>query len=314
MIPVGIYTLDPFGGVRFGADGTVVSIYINHEGSVIRVHGFALYDLGSSLRPLRELSSGVPISSLFMPLVQARGNLSGIFSEVGPYRLPMSREAADNLAATLDSFMWDPSGPKTLVVGARFIGVADPHRVLATSEVDQVKRSLDSLESILAAEMGESDIWSVTEKGLYSTRKLIGSARDALSLTAQSAIWNSALDDYSEAGKCLAFERFTACGFHSLRSLESVIKQYVLTATGTLPPSNRQNWGEYIDQLGKSGATPSTVGTLRNIKDNHRNPLMHPEDVLDERGAISVFQLSGISIGELVDEIFTRGLTPALHP
>ncbi|MBB5342251.1 hypothetical protein [Tunturibacter empetritectus] len=236
------------------------------------------------------------------------------FSETGPYRLPMSREAASKLAATLDGFLWDPSGPQTLVVGARFIGVVDPKRALTADEVDRVKKGLDTLESVLAAEMGQADIWAVSEKGLYSIRKLVDSARDALSTTAQSVIWNTALTDYSEAGKCLAFERFTASGFHSLRSLESVIKQYVLTATGKLPPHNRQNWGEYIDQLDKSKAPAAILGTLRSIKDNHRNPLMHPEDILDEREAISLFQISGMSIGELVNDMFTRGLRPASHP
>lgn len=113
MIPVRTYARDTLGGLRFSHDGTLVSI--SPECSVIRIHGFALYDLGASLRPLRELSSGVPLSSLFMVLMQARANLMSPFSETGPYRLPMSREAAGKLAATLDSFLWDPSGPQSLV-------------------------------------------------------------------------------------------------------------------------------------------------------------------------------------------------------
>ncbi len=41
---------------------------------------------------------------------------------------------------------------------------------------------------------------------------------------------------------------------------------------------------------------------------------MHPEDTLDDRGAIALFQLGGMLIGELIDEIIARGLTPAPHP
>jgi hypothetical protein len=45
-----------------------------------------------------------------------------------------------------------------------------------------------------------------------------------------------------------------------------------------MPPLNRQNWGQYLTLLKDNGAGREVTDHLHNIKDNYRNPLMHPED------------------------------------
>ena len=54
-------------------------------------------------------------------------------------------------------------------------------------------------------------------------------------------------------------------------------------------PLNRQNWGEYIRLLKDNGAAKEVTDHLQNIKENYRNPLMHPEDILELHEAASLF-------------------------
>ena len=305
-----------------GCDGVIVALtetptplwFSVEIGDVKRISSYWLYDFGSAVYPLKVLPIGALLRIVGLDLVRARVVLHVFVNDAGTFPLAATKRAALNICKALDAIMWDKSGPQTMEVGSIVAWAKDPERMVGQAEADGIHSAVQRFEAVFDIDSGDAEIWAVKQIALYASRKLIDAPEEALSEDARKLVWENALSDFREAGSCLAFGRFTASGYHSLRCLESVIKQYVLTSTGKLPAHNRQNWGEYIDQLNNSGASPATVGTLRNVKDNHRNPLMHPEDVLDEREAISLFQLCGISIGELVDEMLTRGLTPAKHP
>jgi hypothetical protein len=62
------------------------------------------------------------------------------------------------------------------------------------------------------------------------------------------------------------------------------------------PGTTLVSWGEYIKELGalrKSGQTPApsekAVAELQQMKDDYRNPIMHPRVVLTESDARIVF-------------------------
>jgi hypothetical protein len=115
--------------------------------------------------------------------------------------------------------------------------------------------------------------------------------------------------EIDEAGKCLVYERSTAAGFHILRSVELTIRQYLMSISGfVMPPLNRQNWGEYLDLLKKNGAARVVTDHLHNIKDNYRNPLMHPEDSLELDEAVSLFAVAQSMSEMLVTDMLSRGL------
>lgn len=51
----------------------------------------------------------------------------------------------------------------------------------------------------------------------------------------------------------------------------------------------------YVDHLKKEGAPPKITTALDQIRDIHRNPIMHPEAMLNLNEAISLFgMVSGV--------------------
>ncbi len=94
-----------------------------------------------------------------------------------------------------------------------------------------------------------------------------------------------------------------------LRSVELTIQQYLTAVPGfVMPPLNRQNWGEYLKLLKENGAGKEVTDHLHNVKDNYRNPLMHPEDVLEMDEAVSLFALSQAMNEMLISDMLKRGL------
>src|SRR5262249_45791089 len=103
-----------------------------------------------------------------------------------------------------------------------------------------------------------------------------------------------------QAGKCIAFDLPTAAGFHLLRALENVIQSYYDSVTKGRARPATGTMGTYIAEIEKNGGEPKLAAILTQKKDHHRNPLMHPQDVLEMNEAIILFgivQSAMMSIG-----------------
>ena len=122
------------------------------------------------------------------------------------------------------------------------------------------------------------------------------------------------IKDVQEAGKSIAFDLPTACGFHIFRALETVVLMYFPVLEVPLPDERKRNLGTYIlilegkDQNGKEvdGAKKvdeKITGMLRHLKDSYRNPLMHPELTLEDEEAESLFQFAISAITQLIKDI-----------
>ena len=84
-------------------------------------------------------------------------------------------------------------------------------------------------------------------------------------------------DDFREAGKCIAFERPTAAAFHILRATEGALRIYyrALVKRGF---DNEATWGKMVTELRtRKRASRILLDSLDNIRNNFRNPTMHPE-------------------------------------
>jgi hypothetical protein len=176
-----------------------------------------------------------------------------------------------------------------------------------------LRDQVHEFETLLDDELKRLPVYVLDEDkvGNFSIRKLLHGAANGYPKRTRDRLTLESRNEIDEAGKCLVYERSTAAGFHILRSVELTIRQYLLAIPGfVMPPLNRQNWGEYLKLLKDNGATREVTDHLHNIKDNYRNPLMHPEDSMDTDEAISIFAVAQSMNEMLITDMLKRSLIP----
>lgn len=124
-------------------------------------------------------------------------------------------------------------------------------------------------------------LYVVTQKAGYDTAILIENGAACFPEDLATKV-PEAIPDIAAATRCIAFELPTAAGFHLHRANESVLRAYWDAVTnGDQRPQSR-NIGDYLNQLDAKKVGEDTVkSALRDLKDMHRNPLIHPEHSLD---------------------------------
>jgi hypothetical protein len=183
--------------------------------------------------------------------------------------------------------------------------------LLYAFQVKDLKERVHAFETSLQDELDRLPIFCCEEDhcGNLSITKLLKGASNGYPQAVKEKLTPEAVIEIDEAGRCLALDRNTASGFHILRSVELTIRQYLIGIPGfVMPPLNRQNWGEYLDLLKSNGAAREVTDHLYNIKDNYRNPLMHPQDNLDADGAVSLFAVAQSMNEMLIKDAIKKGL------
>lgn len=104
--------------------------------------------------------------------------------------------------------------------------------------------------------------------------------------------------DISEAGKCLALDRPTACVFHLMRVMEAAVQEFGGSLGVSLPQD--KNWQVILDQTNKAikamdSKDPKTrqyaeaSAHLFSVKLAWRNAVMHPKDTYTTDEAKAIF-------------------------
>ncbi|MGB8889012.1 MAG: hypothetical protein WCC87_19950 [Candidatus Korobacteraceae bacterium] len=179
--------------------------------------------------------------------------------------------------------------------------------------VTYFKTTIQEFETLLEDELSKLPIFCCEDDriGNFSFQKLMKGASNGYAPKTKSRLTPECIREIDESGKCLIYELSTASGFHVLRSVELTIRQYLLSIPGfTLPPLNRQNWGEYLQLLKDNGAGRTVTDHLYNIKDNYRNPLMHPQDSIEMDEAVSLFAVSQSMNEMMIADMVKRKLIP----
>jgi hypothetical protein len=188
------------------------------------------------------------------------------------------------------------------------------------SDYVALRDSVNSFATTLADELENTFNYALTPKGNLSLKSLVAGASRAYPARVLALIDDFVKSEIDAAGKCLACASYTACGFHILRSVEISVMAYVLAASGELPKPQKRSWGTYIQLLLNAGAHSDLIDVLRILK-TKRNPLMHPEDRLDEGEAIHLFCICEATMSALIEDVKIRtdkqelkiGFKDALH-
>jgi hypothetical protein len=230
---------------------------------MIRIDGFYLYTVGYSIHPLSEMSANAPFEDWLLPLYVAQ-------------------EAVDKL---LNSSVYHPQFSRA--AGLKLLGVlnnliAAPNRTEPVTHYEkyQVATALAEFEHVLAADLGMMNIWLVSQKRGYDTNALIQEGWSLFPDDLRRKV-PEAIPDVVAATQCIAFTLFTAAAFHLHRANESVLHRYYDLVTNGAPRPGSRNMGDYLAELNKQNVgNPKILSALKDLKDLHRNPLIHPEESL----------------------------------
>lgn len=252
---------------------------------MIRTSQFQFFELGQALQPVRSITEGQSVDSAFSDLWRARMQLKKLLDS-SDVTLSVARPAAERLM-TASGAIWNRM--MTSITTASEAEPAVPMEPISWSEANAVQNALRDFEAVLAADLQEMPTYHVSKKAIFSTADLIERA-DAI-FDPDLALSVDARADVRQAGRCLAFELWTATGFHVFRATETMILEYYVALTKGKKPlkDGQRNWGNYIKLIETEGADKKLVDYLTYFKNNHRNPVIHPNITLDKNEAIAIF-------------------------
>lgn len=125
--------------------------------------------------------------------------------------------------------------------------------------------------------------------------------------------------DFEEAGKCLLFNRFTACAFHTLRGTEDVLKDYYQKLLSCVA-NDTQTWWNFYNEI----ETKITDGTimpkpseelminLNSLRKYYRNKTQHPQMIYNSDEAQDLLFLCIKTVSEMIQDLGKRGLIVVL--
>jgi len=259
------------------------------ESDVNQVNLWGFYSIGGHVRQLRTLETETAIAQA-LPILENSVTALHYLLEEDMIKLEHSRIPAAQLLEVLEEFvesikrLLQPPAQSTMSL----LIPTTPDYSVGEYWNNRIHESLTLFENVFRTELNYVHAYEISDKGIFSTTKLMNSADEGLG-DAKKRMSKLAISDAQAAGRCLALDLPTACGFHSLRALEAVIVDYIVRKTGAKP--TKRDLGEYVRALNDNGADQDVTSTIDQLRRIQRNPLMHPEHELDEPTAIRVFQL-----------------------
>lgn len=261
----------------------------------LNVHDY--YDLGKKIADLESKINAAGFntlakSSIAWPLYLLRWSFKSLLKEPCAL-LPASQRSAKKIIKQLDNLVPDD---------VQEIFAFEKSDIFQHYELSGLAATFKDFETVLKNDMPEMSTFAVAQIGILRTDDLINSAYRQINETLQSELEKKAKDDIIEAGKCLAFRVSTASAFHACRAIETGIDQYYAALTGkpyaVSANGGNNNWGAKIIALEKEKADSKVTEFLTHIRKQYRNPVAHPEVVVDEHEAVDLFiaSLSAISM------------------
>lgn len=255
---------------------------------MIRISLPYFVSISESLEPLATLKPKDIVNDVVFMMFGAHATLSGLLSgSVFSANLRSSRQTATGLSNTLEA---ETDANKDW---ARELGYP---AILITQAYAQFKTAF-------SAEIGTFPAYFVNQKGSFDTLTLLDEPWRMYPID----LWNKipeARFDMIEAGKALCYELPTACGMHTFRLVESVLRRYYTEVTNGKALPKVRNIAVYINAMRQAKCGDEKVlSVLDHLSKLHRNPLMHPDAALTLDEAISALGIARSAITAMLSEI-----------
>ena len=289
------------------------------EAQVEQINQFSIYQLAQALKEVALLLGDVDARTAFFEILHANGQIDKLLAG-DPLPLGVSREAAQGVKDSIQNII-DEHFTKVDDEGKRVWSFPTDGQQATIPEYKFTgyRGALSRFEIIFGAEMREAAVYFVPRRGIYSTPALINSADESFPLAIRAHIPDKTKQDWRNAGRCLAFNLLSASGFHVARAVEGTMEVYWRKFAAQQDNATLNSWNDYVQELegivsdGASiGPTAKTLAELRQMKDDYRNPIMHPRVILSESDARVRFDNGESLIIAMADEL--RAKEEAANP
>jgi hypothetical protein len=261
---------------------------------VERIDQYAFYELGKALRQAASPVGETLAGHCVFDIVAAEGMLLRLIERDEPVPIRVSVEPARQLLARLSTILDEhvrPPGPD----GKPSFKFPDKDARIESYQFDWVRTKLANFETVFHEEMRDAATYYVPRRGIFWTPGLVDTADDTFPKELVQVVPEKAKVEWRAAGRCLAFNLLSASGFHVARAVEGTLESYYQVFCGK-PGDTLRSWHDYIEALDKAEQgtdapkpAAKTLSELRQMKDDYRNPIMHPRVVLDEPDARMLF-------------------------
>ncbi len=153
---------------------------------------------------------------------------------------------------------------------------------LSAEQASRLSDLMGIVEVTLGAEMDTRSAYVITPKRL-DIKKLDSDVGNLFAPNVYGSLPAVARYDFTEASKCILFERPTAAAFHLLRGTEDVLRQFYLHLAKHKRIKQKE-WGPLVGDLrNRAKCKPHIplLDRLDHIRHNYRNPTQHPERKYD---------------------------------
>lgn len=176
------------------------------------------------------------------------------------------------------------------------------------SYVAEVEFALQNFDTHLRGDFLEQSIYTVARTGAYDTRMLLEEGEQLV--TGSGGVltqYPKVLDDVRASARCLAFDLWTASGFHIARATESLLQEYwQFLRNKTIPL--KMTWVSLCRDLQGASNQPKAgdqalIGFIAQMGETYRNPLIHPEHTLNEKDCQILLEGCKASMIKILDEL-----------
>jgi hypothetical protein len=262
-----------------------------------RIDPFLFCNLGRVLARLEQIKPKDELGGEGRALEEAQSELEPVVQDLGYHSIPVTRSA--EWAKRLHE----------ILIGLLEREKASPREFVGGDSVVALRTSVRRLTDELSYDLAEVPFFYVSPKGIYSTMRLLEHATDLFPKEVLDRI-PEVVDDWREAGRCLALDLPTAAAFHIFRVVEVVSKKYATTFKGKKLEPTERGLGGHLRVLGKTTANKKVIKSLDHFRESHRNPPSHETGLLTEVEVFLTFSVAQWLIQAMVADMERKSSTP----
>lgn len=268
-----------------------------------KINLFNIYRMAPQLDAIKHVSGEVTLQQALDPIFNASSALKALLEGQCGIDLGLSRPAAvdaqkwaEGLISQHFTFANTPNSDRQIDWNAK----------IPWYELQHLRFLIEKFEHVLAEELRAAATYFVPRVGIYDTGMLVSAADAHLPIDESVAIPEFCRSEIRAAGVCMAFGLTTAAGFHLMRAVESMLRDYCAVYGVTIPTN--ATMGACLAELKKprensTQMNQKTIREIDKIRELDRNPLMHPDTVLSTFDAQMLFNQVSCAVASMARDV-----------